>query len=110
MKDFSNINIQDLSPDGGTNQSPDFYEDFRAKLNAVEQFPSLYTFKFIVKTELNKLDQVKSIFDHASTKFTEKDSSGGKYKSVTVETYVADADAVINYYKEVAKVESVIML
>ncbi|TDS15790.1 DUF493 domain-containing protein [Sphingobacterium paludis] len=109
MTDFSKLNIQDL-PDNEGNNPTDFYDNFRVKLNTVEQFPSLYTFKFIVKAEAEKLDEVKSIFTHPSTKFAEKESSGGKYKSITVETFVNTAEDVIDYYKNVSKIESVIML
>lgn len=103
----NNINIQDI--EDGNNQQ-DFYTNFKEKLIAVEQFPSLYKFKFIVKADLDKIEQVKQVFTHASSKYAEKESSGGKYKSITVETFVNNADEVIDYYKEVSKIESVIML
>lgn len=103
----NNINIEDIQ-DGDNNK--DFYTNFREKLIAVEKFPSLYKFKFIVKADLKKIAQVKQVFTHASTKYAEKESSGGKYKSITVETFVNNADEVIDYYKEVSKIESVIML
>jgi len=110
MSEFNNdIHIQDLPDDGGNNTT-DFYDNFRAKLNAVEQFPSMYTFKFIVKATNSAENDVKQIFTHDSTKFSEKDSSGGKYKSITVETFVNHAEDVIDYYKKVSKIESVIML
>ncbi|WP_437920974.1 DUF493 domain-containing protein [Sphingobacterium sp. LRF_L2] len=109
MSDFSNINIQDL-PENEGNTPTDFYDNFRVKLNTVEQFPSLYTFKFIVKADAEKLEQVKVLFEHPSTKFSEKESSGGKYKSITVETFVNNAEDVIDYYKKVSKIDSVIML
>ncbi len=110
MSEFNNdIHIQDLPDDGGNN-STEFYDNFRAKLNSVEQFPSIYTFKFIVKAKNNTEDDVKQIFTHDSTKFSEKESSGGKYKSITVETFVNNAEDVIDYYKKVSKIESVIML
>jgi len=110
MSEFNNdIRIQDLS-DAAGNNSTDFYDNFRAKLNSVEQFPSIYTFKFIVKAESNAQEEVKQIFTHDSTKFSEKKSSGGKYTSITVETFVNDAENVIDYYKKVSKIESVIML
>ncbi len=108
MTDFNNINIKDL--EGNTENPQDFYESFRAKLIDVEQFPSMYTFKFILKADAEKIAQVKTIFEHPSSKFAEKDSSGGKYKSITVETFVNTAEDVIDYYKAVAKIESVIML
>ena len=103
----NNINIQDI--EDGNNQQ-DFYTTFKEKLIAVEQFPSLYKFKFIVKADLEKIEQVKQVFTHASTKYAEKESSGGKYKSITVETFVNNADEVIDYYKQVSTIESVIML
>ena len=110
MSEFNNdIHIQDLPDDGG-NASTDFYDNFREKLNSVEQFPSLYTFKFIVKAKSGAQNEVEQIFTHDSTKFSEKSSSGGKYTSITVETFVSNAEDVINYYKKVSKIESVIML
>ena len=107
MSDLNKIKLQDIS-DGNT--TTDVYENFRQKLMDVETFPSLYTFKFIVKNEDSKIQEVKAIFTHGSTKFSDKDSSGGKYKSITVETFVNTADEVIAYYKSVAQVESVMML
>lgn len=103
----NNINIEDIK-DG--NNDPDFYANFKQKLIDVEHFPSMYTFKFIVKADVAKIEEVKAIFTHGSTKISEKESSGGKYKSLTVETYVTNADEVVDYYKAVSKVESVIML
>ena len=103
----NNINIEDIK-DGNNNQ--DFYTNFKQKLIDVEQFPSMYTFKFIVKADLEKIEEVKAIFTHGSTKISEKESSGGKYKSLTVETFVNYADEVVEYYKSVSKIESVIML
>ncbi|MFD1768583.1 DUF493 family protein [Sphingobacterium suaedae] len=109
MTDFSNIHMQDL-PDNEGSSATDFYDNFRVKLNSVEQFPSMYTFKFIIKADEEKLTQVKGVFTHPSSKFSEKESSGGKYRSITVETFVNHAEDVIDYYKKVSKIESVIML
>ena len=39
-----------------------------------------------------------------------RESKNGKYTSVTVVIYVIDADQVIHFYKEVGKIEGVIML
>ncbi|MGO1242483.1 DUF493 domain-containing protein [Sphingobacterium sp. JB170] len=109
MSDFKNINIQDLSNNEGTNNE-NFYDTFREKLKAVEQFPMVYRFKFIIKSDLQKVEEVKAIFTHPSSKFSEKASSKGKYNSITVETFVNSADEVIDYYKKVSAIESVIML
>lgn len=106
MANINNISIQDI-PDGGEDN---FYKNFKEKLHDVETFPSMYTFKFIVKSALKQEAAVEKIFDHPSSKFSFKDSSGGKYKSITVESFVQNPDEVINYYKAVSKIESVIML
>ena len=107
MKDFNNqIRLNDISGDGDA----DFYKSFKEKLLSVERFPTHYTFKFIVKTDTEKVNRVKSIFTHASTKFSEKNSSGGKYLSITIESYVQTADEVIDYYKKVAEIPEVMML
>lgn len=110
MSEFNNdIRIQDL-PDDGSNNATDFYDNFRKKLNSVEKFPLMYTFKFIVKADTNAQEEVKELFTHGSTKFSDKTSSGGKYTSITVETFVNNAEEVIDYYKKVSKIKSVIML
>lgn len=106
MKDFNNkINIEDIQ-----DPTSDFYISFKEKLNAVEQFPSFYTFKFIVKSDSDNNERVKTIFDHPSVKFSDKASSGGKYTSITVQAFVNNADEVIDYYKKAAEIPDIMML
>ncbi|GAA4133844.1 DUF493 domain-containing protein [Sphingobacterium kyonggiense] len=107
MTDFNNnINIKDIQD----NNPEDFYKNFKEKLIDVENFPTIYTFKFIVKSDSDKGDQVKALFTHPSAKFSEKSSSGGKYTSISVENFVNNADEVIDYYKKVAEIPDVMML
>ena len=105
MKDFNNkINIEDIQ-----DPTSDFYVSFKEKLKAVEQFPSFYTFKFIVKSGSDNDERVRAIFDHPSAKFSDKASSGGKYTSITIQAFVNNADEVIDYYKKVAEIPDVMM-
>ncbi|MGO1520577.1 MAG: DUF493 domain-containing protein [Sphingobacterium sp.] len=107
MPDFNNqIKLKDIPEDN----DGDFYKGFKEKLIDVEQFPTLYTFKFIVKADSDKVELVKAIFQHPSTKFSGKNSSGGKYQSITVESYVNTADEVIDFYKKVGEIPDVMML
>lgn len=106
MSDFNNINIKDINDNNGA----DFYNSFRQKLMDIEQFPSIYTFKFILPAAQNKKEEIEKIFEHPSTKIATKDSKTGKYNSLTVETFVNSADEVIAYYKKVSAIEKVIML
>lgn len=106
MSDYNNISINDINDNNGA----DFYNNFRQKLIDIEQFPSIYTFKFIIPAKADKREEVERIFEHPSTKISTKDSKTGKYNSLTVETFVQSADEVIDYYKKVSTIEKVIML
>lgn len=107
MKDFNNINIQDVN---GNAEDKDFYTTFKERLADTEQFPTLYTFKFIIPAVEENKKKIEEIFDHASTKIQVKDSKTGKYNSLTVETFVNTPDDVVEYYKKVSTIEKVIML
>lgn len=88
----------------------DFYVKFKERLEDTTEFPSDFTYKFILPTSHKKIAEVQRVFDGAHPKFQMKESKNGKYTSVTVIVYALDADQVIHYYQEVAKIEEVIML
>lgn len=88
----------------------DPYENFRALLQQSIIFPTTYTFKFIIKAEEEKIIGLKAVFADTDAKITATNSSTGKYSSFTVNILVQDEEEVINYYKEVSKIDSVIML
>jgi putative lipoic acid-binding regulatory protein len=90
--------------------SGDPYENFRSLLQQSIVFPAEYTFKFIIKADEDKIAELKSRFADARAGISETNSSGGKYKSFTVQVFVQDEEEVISYYKEVSKIDSVIML
>ena len=101
-----------MSIEENTNASinGDPYANFRALLQQSVKFPTTYTFKFIIKTDDNKSKELKAIFEDKEAHITSTHSSGGKYKSYTVKVQVKDEEEVINYYKEVSKIDTVIML
>ncbi|MDO5655422.1 MAG: DUF493 domain-containing protein [Flavobacteriaceae bacterium] len=88
----------------------EFYASLKNELNKVENFPTNYTYKFIVPTENKKIAQIQGVFDNARPQFSMKESKTGKYTSITVVIFAFDADQVIHFYREVAKVDGVIML
>jgi len=93
----------------GLNGDP--YENLRTLLQQSIVFPTEYTFKFIIKAEEEeKIAELKSMFAGARATITATNSSGGKYKSFTVLVFVQNEEEVISYYKEVSKINSVIML
>ncbi|MEX2336290.1 MAG: DUF493 family protein [Fulvivirga sp.] len=81
-------------------------ESFKEKLDNQYNWPSLYTFKFIVPR--GKEDEVKELFSNHVTK--ERTSSNGNYVSITAEVMAQSSDRVVAYYLEANKVEGIIAL
>jgi putative lipoic acid-binding regulatory protein len=57
-----------------------------------------------------KLTEIYKVFDGTKNTFSTRESSNGKYISCSIQCFVLDAEQVIRLYKEVAKIEGVIML
>jgi uncharacterized protein len=81
-------------------------QSFREKLDQHYAWPSLYIFKFIVPS--GRESEVKKLFPHHTT--TEKQSSQGKYTSVTVQMMMQSSDAVISIYQQASTIEGLIAL
>ena len=81
-------------------------ESFREKLENEYDWPSLYTFKFIVPEQ--KLDELKVIFE--GHEITEKASSKGKYISLTSRVMAQSSDFIINTYIRASKIDGIISL
>ena len=84
--------------------TPDKYEQLREKLNLEKNWPIVYMFKFIVPADNKRIALVESNFSDEATIF-QKESSGGKYISITVKEVMIDAESVINKYKDMAGIE-----
>lgn len=90
--------------------SEEFYLKLKNRLEETTSWPTEYLYKFIVPTDLEKINQVERIFDNMGAVITTKASSKGTYTSISVNLQMKDPDAVIAKYKEVAVVEGVISL
>ncbi|KQR91466.1 hypothetical protein ASG01_13925 [Chryseobacterium sp. Leaf180] len=96
---------------GDANQNPEeFYESLREKLNNNYDFPDDYPFKFIVPSDDVKLTEIYRAFDGIKFTLSNRESRNGKYTACNISAFVLDADQVIKIYKEVGKVENVILL
>lgn len=83
------------------------FENLKNLLEEQHSFPCEFMFKFIVPQ--HKTSEVKAIFEESAT-FTTKDSSGGKYTSCTIHVHMESPDAIVNVYKQAAKIEGLISL
>lgn len=93
-------------------QNPEaFYAKLKTQLQDTTLWPAEYLYKFIIKSQDNKIAKIEAIFNHLGAVIKTKESSNGKYTSVSINVRMKNPDAVIEKYKEVAdKIEGVISL
>ena len=79
---------------------------FKEKLDEHYKWPSVYIFKFIILAGHEEL--VYALMPDA--RFRNNPSSNGKYTSVTFESNMQSADAVIEIYKKASAIKGLIAL
>ena len=84
----------------------DRYRTLQSKLQAFEQWPSAYLFKFIVPQQ--KLPELEALFE--GHEFSTRESSGGRWVSLSCIRTMEDSEAVIEVYKKVDSIEGVYAL
>ncbi|MDG1849921.1 MAG: DUF493 family protein [Flavobacteriales bacterium] len=87
-------------------------QDFNGLREKLEQlsFPSLYLFKFIVKSDLKKIAQIESLFPSEGAEIRRQESSKGAFVSISVKEVMLSADEIIEVYLKCSKIEGVIAL
>jgi uncharacterized protein len=84
-------------------------EKFKQKLIETTTFPSVYMFKFIVKTENRTIALVENLFDAEADLHT-KESENGKYISITANQVVMGVEEIIDVYKKASEIKGIIFL
>ncbi|HBK70833.1 MAG TPA: DUF493 domain-containing protein [Flavobacteriaceae bacterium] len=92
------------------NNHIDPYKDLKAKLEETTNFPTKYMFKFIIPSNDDKVKAIENIFNYIGAVIKSKKSKTGKFISFTILVKMNSADAIIEKYKEVSKIEGVISL
>ncbi|UOB17835.1 DUF493 family protein [Abyssalbus ytuae] len=92
------------------NEKEAFYSRLKNELEKSTTWPSSYLYKFIVPTDDDKIKQIETIFDNTGAVINTKQSSNGKYTSISILIQMKDPDEVIKKYIEVSNVEGVISL
>jgi uncharacterized protein len=91
-------------------KSEAFYKRLKEQLTLDTSWPAPYMFKFIVAAQLERVAEIRAIFDGTNARIQTRDSSKGTYISVSIKVNMESPDAVIEKYLEVSKVEGVISL
>ncbi len=84
----------------------DPYASLQARLAEQVVWPSVYTFKFIMKTEL--VGEFSLIL--AGHAFTTRASGAGRHTSITAELFMESSEEVIALYRRAAEFPGVISL
>lgn len=82
------------------------FDSFRERLENEYEWPSLYTFKFIVPR--NQEDAVMELFPKVEV--STKESSGGKYISLTARLMANSSDTIISVYEKAQHIKGLIAL
>ena len=85
------------------------FESLRERLEELT-YPSVYMFKFIVKTELQKIAQIEGLFDPEKAEIIRKESSKGAFISITVKEVMLGTDEIIAIYQKASEINGVITL
>jgi hypothetical protein len=85
------------------------FKNLYEKLQKDKNWPQVYMFKFIIPADNKKMALVEAKFSDEAT-LQQKESSGGKYMSITVKEVMLTPEAVIEKYREISTIEGVISL
>lgn len=85
------------------------FNKLRELLNKGNSWPMVYMFKFIIPADNQKIALVESKFSDEAV-ILHKESTNGKYFSITVKEVMLDADSIISKYKEMNGIEGLIAL
>ncbi len=93
------------------NNPEEFYAKLKSQLQDTSIWPNVYMYKFILPTKPDQSAQLLAIFDNLGAVINSKQSKTGKYVSFSIKAKLANPDAVIAKYKEVAqKIDGIISL
>jgi uncharacterized protein len=84
-------------------------ERFRQQLKESMTFPSVYMFKFIIKSAHRNIALIESLFE-SETHILTKESENGKYISITAKQVVMDENEIIAIYQKAAEIKGIIFL
>lgn len=87
----------------------EFESRLAERLNEHHRWPVVFPFKFIITNDQTLLDQTRALFSENAEVRT-KPSRNGKYISVTGKEVMVSAEAVLEVYRNAAKIQGIIAL
>ena len=93
-----------------SNQTNDFYKRLEKQLSDSSVWPSLYKFKFILKSDPLEITNLKNMFDDIDANISSNLSSSKNFTSITVTAKMQSANDIIKKYKLASEIEGIISL
>ncbi|NNL15101.1 MAG: DUF493 family protein [Flavobacteriaceae bacterium] len=88
-----------------------FYIKLKQQLTETSLWPSIYLYKFIIKSDKQKIIQIEEYFNNMGAVINTVKSKKGNYTSVSVNVKMKNPDLVIAKYREIEQnIEGVISL
>lgn len=87
----------------------DEINSFREKLSQSMAFPGVYMFKFIITSEHRNIALVDNLFG-PEAELSTKESTEGKYTSITARQVVMNVDEIIDVYRKAARIKGIMFL
>jgi putative lipoic acid-binding regulatory protein len=91
-------------------KADDFYVRFQKQLEESQNWPGLYMFKFIVKSNSLQIDKLKDLFNNPTEGVSLVNSSKNKFQSLTITIEMESPQQVIAIYKKASDFVGVIIL
>ncbi len=91
-------------------KSDDFYKRFEVQLKESQNWPGSYMFKFIIKSNFEDVDTLKSILSQYKGDLKVKSSDKGNYKSISFEGFFDSPIEIISIYKKIGSLDNIISL
>jgi uncharacterized protein len=91
-------------------KAEEFFDRLKTELEKSNTWPAIYLFKFIVPTEIDKINQVEQAFDGMGAVIKTTQSKTGKFTSVSVDVQMESPQSVVDKYVEVSTIEGIISL
>ena len=93
-----------------SNQTNDFYKRLEKQLSDSSVWPSLYKFKFILKSDPLEITNLKNMFNDIDANISSNLSSSKNFTSITVTAKMRSANDIIKKYKLASGIKGIISL
>ncbi|KOS05918.1 hypothetical protein AM493_07640 [Flavobacterium akiainvivens] len=91
-------------------KSEEFYARLKEELAGSAEWPAIYLFKFIVPSDVDKINLVEEAFNNMGAVIETNQSKTGKYTSVSINVKMEGPDAIVQKYQQLGTIEGIISL